>query len=552
MCGLAYDRLAFAGKGGCICLSGRWYVRLGIVLGFALIHSIFSLFSLYIPLKFLVPAEIAVVSLGFLFWLERFLWRDLESLTLFLQEWSAGDYFLPPPGSRRLLHILAQAVGNARQNARLFLASTAKFSLSVHTSMAELSQSSEETRLSAHEIGAAFAEIVRNNQVQANSAERLNLLAQTLEEKVNGVSNRIVELARNTEHTASSATSGLQATAELTPAMKRVKAEALDTENAVKRLENHTAGIENMLAAISAIAAQTNLLALNAAIEAARAGEAGRGFAVVAEEVKKLAANSQQTVENIQETLALVLAGVQEVHRASKQNVDEAETGLQVVQQAILAFEQVAEASRSVAGHLGEIELATKEMQEQTQEFIAEVRDIAAAAQSTAAGSEEIAAALDEQNNALTIITDAVNELSITVDKMQQWIAEKGMERTMWNRSKAIAKYDAAESLSRSRLTQLLAEVGVDDIYLTDAEGKYLLATQPEAEGMLIYDINPAYRKVAAGEADYFATPIIKRVEDGKPYKFMVSRRPGGKGLMNVSLSAERILALAGEQNQDS
>ena len=67
-------------------------------------------------------------------------------------------------------------------------------------------------------------------------------------------------------------------------------------------LENNTSNkIQKITGfSIKSISDQTNLLALNAAIEAARAGEAGRGFAVVADEIRKLAANSKQMAEEIE------------------------------------------------------------------------------------------------------------------------------------------------------------------------------------------------------------------------------------------------------------
>ena len=68
--------------------------------------------------------------------------------------------------------------------------------------------------------------------------------------------------------------------------------------------------IQELTAAIKAIAAQTGLLSLNASIEAARAGEQGRGFAVVAGEIGNLASQSTEAVNNITAIVAEVQQAV--------------------------------------------------------------------------------------------------------------------------------------------------------------------------------------------------------------------------------------------------
>jgi methyl-accepting chemotaxis protein len=95
-----------------------------------------------------------------------------------------------------------------------------------------------------------------------------------------------------------------------------------EVEENLKALLQTTDKMKNILEIILDIANQTNLLALNASIEAARAGEYGREFAVVADEVRKLAEQTQQSVEEVNDTITTIVESVANVNDKVIANTD--------------------------------------------------------------------------------------------------------------------------------------------------------------------------------------------------------------------------------------
>ncbi|MBZ7924776.1 methyl-accepting chemotaxis protein [Ensifer adhaerens] len=170
-------------------------------------------------------------------------------------------------------------------------------------------------------------------------------------------------------------------------------------EEAMRKIEESSQQISNIIGVIDEIAFQTNLLALNAGVEAARAGEAGKGFAVVAQEVRELAQRSAQAAKEIK--------GL--IHNSSA----EVENGVKLVRNAGSALKTISDFIVEINAHMESIATSAKEQSVGLAEVNTAVNAMDQTTQQNAAMVEESNAASNTLANEAVRLRELVSQFKL-------------------------------------------------------------------------------------------------------------------------------------------
>lgn len=246
-------------------------------------------------------------------------------------------------------------------------------------------------------------QVVQQRMETEQVASAMHEMSATVQE----VAGHAAQTAQASQNADSATREGVAVAARASEAIAMLIGEIENAAQVVGRVQADSSSISEVLGVITSIAEQTNLLALNAAIEAARAGEQGRGFAVVADEVRTLAARTQNSTGEIQQM-------IQRLHEAVADAVQAMEAARQRAGQSVGHVEETSQGLNSIAIEVTgindmnlQIAAAAEEQSAVAEEINRNVANISAAADGTSRG----ATATHEQSEVLVELAAELRRL---------------------------------------------------------------------------------------------------------------------------------------------
>lgn len=123
--------------------------------------------------------------------------------------------------------------------------------------------------------------------------------------------------------------------------MRQVREATLQSARAIKRLGESGQEINDTVMELTGLTTRMNLLALNAAIEAVRAGEQGQGFAVIAQEIRALAAHSEEASRKVASRLHAIQSEVAMASQSVDTSIARVVVQCELVTQAGVALDAI-------------------------------------------------------------------------------------------------------------------------------------------------------------------------------------------------------------------
>lgn len=330
--------------------------------------------------------------------------------------------YRPQRGGRDLEKLLVEAAESTLHNQSFNpnLGNALDISGRLTTAVRDVSNVSQNIAIASESIAKAAV-------FQAHDVEEFSKLSGNLVSKIEEMAQMTVELIAEGDRTKTASIEGDKNLEKLINANRDFETVMANIIEKISSLTRQTDNIAKITSMISGIARQTRLLSLNASIEAARAGENGREFAVVANEVRRLADQSQDSSNKIQDMLKIVLEDLSEVKVVIDGSAQVFDSQKSSIDSSGKAFENI---TVFINDFIGEQEKFCNEfdkLNELKEKINIEVLNISAGIQESVATTEELSSLTMMQDGATDSLLDMAEllqkNLSVSVNP------EKGLHQ---------------------------------------------------------------------------------------------------------------------------
>lgn len=288
----------------------------------------------------------------------------------------------------------------------------------------DISVVSDETSSVANEVAKTIEELAQDAVEQAKDAEQGARAVNELADIIVINEELVKSLKEYADKVIYIKNEGFTTLDKLMSRTKETNLAAEQIYSVIKDTHNSAEGIKTASAVIKSIADQTNLLALNAAIEAARAGEHGRGFSVVAEEVRKLAEQSNESVQEIESIVnELTVKTINAVSTMDNiKNIVVEQT--MSVDETKEKFEGIAKAIETTKEAIDKINASVIEMANKKNEIVQVINNLSLLSEQNAASTEETAAFIQEQTASMQEVAYASQSLAQLAEDLHMLIQQ--------------------------------------------------------------------------------------------------------------------------------
>lgn len=244
--------------------------------------------------------------------------------------------------------------------------------------------------------------LVQFQDTQQQAVLAANASMDQLESSIDEVSVSVVDVAKDTQASLQKLNSDISTLENITSSLHTTDQEQVKVQQHVGELVERVESVNELMRFIQDIAEQTNLLALNASIEAARAGEAGKGFAVVAEEVRKLADNTKQSIQQIQGDINHLLSITTNINDLTKKSAND--------------LHETVNDTSSITKALVELNTTLQQQGSSFETIASTTQQQAQAAQTITASNRDIARSTEDSKEIVNQTGDAIYKLSKMID----------------------------------------------------------------------------------------------------------------------------------------